>query len=502
MKKRITCLLVAVLLFTTLMSVTAGATTPITTVDILATYPMVTEHPDFVVWLSNSVCRVDESVNSGGYHNGVRWRNVPTGIALSENDTFRAGVMYELSIFLTANSGYTFDVNSTQIQINLDSSTTFSYVQNDTDRVVVSLQMAAESIYVNQVSLSGLAAPVADALPDYIVSLADTTCMLNPSVTATQQGGVVWYDLTEGQYISVGTKYKAGHEYWAEIHLDAVEGYTFALNATAYVDGRAFSVGGTGESIVILVDFPGIKEEVHTHVPSDWRITQVYHYKACTTCGDMLDQEDHRWSPRYHAVDASGHAYQCADCKCYDTVKPHNPGPAATETTPQTCKDCDYVIAPAKKHTHELSKVPQVPATCTLEGNIEYYVCSGCSECFIDSEGKDRITETMSVSLSALGHTTSDDWTYDDNYHWRICTVCEEILIETKMVHDMASEKCTTCGYGGTVPEETVPAVSQPQPQTGKESALPWWALVLISLAAVCVGLGGGILLMKLTKKK
>lgn len=307
----------------------------------------------------------------------------------------------------------------------------------------------------------------------------------------------------------------------------------------------------------------------HVHTPSDWRTTQVYHYTVCTTCGEFLEQEDHtggiatcaekgvctvcgyayievtenhnpdtskwtacgdlyhahlctlcgahcdiqdhRWSPRYHAVDASGHAYQCADCKGYDKTVPHNPGPAATETTPQTCKDCGYVIAPVKSHVHDLSKVPQVPATCTEEGNIEYYVCTGCMECFTDPEGKDKIPETASVTVGALGHTTSDTWEYDENHHWRLCTVCDEVLIETQMIHEMDNETCTTCGYNASVAEDTTSAPtettpqateSQPQAQESRKKTMPWWTLPLIGVGAVGVGIGAGILILKQNKKK
>lgn len=44
---------------------------------------------------------------------------------------------------------------------------------------------------------------------------------------------------------------------------------------------------------------------------------------------------------------AEGHAHKCKNCDAHDTVQPHTPGAAATESTPQTCTVCGYIIAPA-----------------------------------------------------------------------------------------------------------------------------------------------------------
>jgi len=200
----------------------------------------------------------------------------------------------------------------------------------------------------------------------------------------------------------------------------------------------------------------------HIHTPSDWRITQAYHYTVCTTCGDMLEQEDHkggkatcaepavcsvcdyayeqphenhtpedkwtargdmyhmhkcklcgahcdiedhRWGSKYDYKVADGHARICADCKGHSAIKPHTPGPEATETTPQTCKDCGYIITPVKNHTHNLTAVKGKEPTCTEDGIKAHYVCNSCSKLFADEDGNSEITD---VSLPALGHDMKD----------------------------------------------------------------------------------------------
>ena len=299
----------------------------------------------------------------------------------------------------------------------------------------------------------------------------------------------------------------------------------------------------------------------HVHTPSAWRTTGAYHYKVCTECGDFLEQEDHkggaatcsakgkcavcgyeyieeneshnpdtskwvarvdmyhfhpckdcgahcdvedhRWSPTYLYKDATGHAWVCADCKANSQIEKHNPGPAATETTPQTCKECGYVIQPVKSHTHDLTKVPQTPADCVNEGNIEYYFCTGCNDCFTDAEAKNKIPETMSVMVGALGHTISDTWCSDDAYHWRVCATCNQTLDETKMLHEMAEGKCATCGYGsGTAESKTEAAQVETQPAERKGSEnRSWLAVLLVALVCFAAAITATVIVLKMRKK-
>lgn len=312
----------------------------------------------------------------------------------------------------------------------------------------------------------------------------------------------------------------------------------------------------------------------HTHTPSQWRTTGIYHYKACTTCGEFLEQEDHtggtatcsakgkcsvcgyeyieenenhipdtskwvartdmyhyhsckycgahcdiedhRWSPTYLYQDVIGHAWICADCKATSKIEVHNPGPAATETTPQTCKDCGYIIEPAKNHKHELTKVPQTPATCIEEGNIEYYTCSGCSERFTDAEGNNVIPKDMSVAVGALGHVASDDWNYDAQYHWRTCSVCKAVLEETRLFHEAENEKCTTCGYvinseqtktdsSGTEAAVGSSPAENPQeeqiPPKKEKSGISWVSAVLIGVCTFGAAVTTTVIILKKQKK-
>ena len=112
---------------------------------------------------------------------------------------------------------------------------------------------------------------------------------------------------------------------------------------------------------------------------------------------------------------ADGHAYTCTrNSEHHDTVYPHNPDRTApTETEPQTCTQCGYVIAAATGHIHanHLTPVAAKAATCTEAGNTAYYKCS-CGKLFVDGTASVETTAT-GVVLPASGHSytvqNSDD---------------------------------------------------------------------------------------------
>ncbi len=181
--------------------------------------------------------------------------------------------------------------------------------------------------------------------------------------------------------------------------------------------------------------------------------------------------------------DKSGHWHECSLCHDKKDEAAHTPGAAATETTPQKCTECDYIITPALGHTHSLTPVAAKDATCTNDGNTAYYVCSGCSKWYEDAAGNVEITDHSSVVRGALGHnwkaatctapktcntcgaTEGDplghsegtEWKYDSENHWHTCTVagCGVLIDSSKAAHtpDRAAAtetdpiKCSVCGY-------------------------------------------------------
>ena len=61
----------------------------------------------------------------------------------------------------------------------------------------------------------------------------------------------------------------------------------------------------------------------------------------------------------------------------------------------RTCTRCNEEetrAIPAIGHVHSMTHVDAKPATCSSEGSIAYYKCSGCGLCFKDEEGSQELT--------------------------------------------------------------------------------------------------------------
>ena len=110
---------------------------------------------------------------------------------------------------------------------------------------------------------------------------------------------------------------------------------------------------------------------------------------------------------------------------------------------------------------HNLEHHDAKNATCTADGNIEYYTCTRCEELFKDAEGKEAISSEDTVT-KANGHTEVIDaakpatCTETGLTEGKHCSVCNEVLVKQETVsaltHDWGewivttAPTCTTLG--------------------------------------------------------
>lgn len=217
---------------------------------------------------------------------------------------------------------------------------------------------------------------------------------------------------------------------------------------------------------------------------TDCQSVKKYYYDCAycdligTNTWDSTTYGPHNYAATWSS-DADGHWHECSLCHDKKDNAAHTPGAAATETTPQKCTECDYIITPALGHTHHMTPVAANPATCTEDGNKAYYVCSGCSKWFEDATGNVEITDHSSVVLGHLGHDWADAtctapktcsrcgategnaldhdfadvWSSDASGHWHACSRCDAKDGEAAHTPDReaATEtdpiKCTECDY-------------------------------------------------------
>ena len=219
---------------------------------------------------------------------------------------------------------------------------------------------------------------------------------------------------------------------------------------------------------------------------TDCQSVKKYYYDCAycdligTNTWDSTTYGPHNYAATWSS-DADGHWHECSLCHDKKDQAAHTPGAAATETTPQKCTECDYIITPALGHTHHMTPVAAKPATCTEDGNTAYYVCSGCSKWYEDATGSVEITDHSTVVIghpghdfapatctapktckcdgcgategNPLGHNFATVWSSNATNHWHACTRCDAKDGEAAHTPDRnaATEtdqiKCSECDY-------------------------------------------------------
>ncbi len=126
-----------------------------------------------------------------------------------------------------------------------------------------------------------------------------------------------------------------------------------------------------------------------------------------------------------------------------------------------TCSRCDHVeveAIPILGHTHVLTRHAAVPATCTQDGNIEYWQCSVCHKYFSD-EGVTEIS-LGDTAIDLLGHDFVDHAGQDPtctDHGWNAystCTRCDytsyseiQALGHDYVHHNSQAATCTEHGW-------------------------------------------------------
>ena len=278
--------------------------------------------------------------------------------------------------------------------------------------------------------------------------------------------------------------------------------YTLPANGFTAPAGKQFKGWSTGASGAVIagttynvtgdVTLYAIWEnKPHTHTyNTTWSTDETNHWHECSVCGDKKDLAAHVDANKDHNCDVCGkkmsdhtggtatckdkatcticgqkygdlaahnyktewskdknrHWHECSVCGDKKDVAAHTPGAPATETTPQTCTICGYVIKAALGHTHNFNQKNtsetylKSAATCTKKA-VYYYSCT-CGE---------KGTETFE-SGDLAAHSYKTEWSKDSTKHWHECSVCGNNKDEAAHTPGAAAtettpQTCTTCGY-------------------------------------------------------
>ena len=160
--------------------------------------------------------------------------------------------------------------------------------------------------------------------------------------------------------------------------------------------------------------------------------------RSCNDCNFSetadVGATDHSFNLEIYGYQAAdGHARRCTVCGEKATVESHTPGSAATETDPQICTVCEYVIVAPLGHTHsfalETKSEVTLKSVADCENAATYYKSCSC--------GAVSESETFTIG-SPLGH----------DYAAATCTApktCKNCPVTDgdPLGHDYAAATCT-----------------------------------------------------------
>lgn len=171
----------------------------------------------------------------------------------------------------------------------------------------------------------------------------------------------------------------------------------------------------------------------------------------CNVCGAVREAE-HKFSTVW-SKDASGHWHACSKCGAKADIGKHYPGPAATEEKAQLCLTCGYTLTAKLNHVHEYS------AEWTSDAAGHWHACADCEEQKdLEEHTFDDLCDpdcNVCGYVTGEAHFFEDSWQSDETSHWRVCTLCGAEAEAATHTPDAATGICTVCGYEGEIPETT-----------------------------------------------
>ena len=157
----------------------------------------------------------------------------------------------------------------------------------------------------------------------------------------------------------------------------------------------------------------------------NWLLRNTFEYIKVT----LGDDHTHTYGMTYSS-DSTGHWKTCTECGANGEFSKHTGG-TATCTAKAVCETCDQPYG--ELGAHKLTKTDAKAASCTEAGNEAYWTCSGCGKYFSDENGTNEI-EKDSWVLKTLGHdmTKTDakeaTCTEDGNNEYYTCSRCSGVF--------------------------------------------------------------------------
>ena len=162
-------------------------------------------------------------------------------------------------------------------------------------------------------------------------------------------------------------------------------------------------------------------------------------YYTCSACGKIFKDAEGTQETTFknEILAAIGHMMTKTDAKAATCTEDGNNAYYTCSACGKIFKDADgktVTTVEAEKIAatgHTMTKTEAKAATCTEDGNNEYYTCSACGKAFKDADGK-TVTTVEAEKIAATGHTMTKTeakaatCTEDGNIAYWYCSVCNK----------------------------------------------------------------------------
>ena len=190
-------------------------------------------------------------------------------------------------------------------------------------------------------------------------------------------------------------------------------------------------------------------------------------YYTCSACGKAFKDADGKTVTTVEAekIAATGHTMTKTDAKAATCTEDGNIAYWYCSVCNKYFSDENGTTEIALDDTvvkahHTLTKTDAKAATCTEEGNNEYYTCSACGKIFKDADGK-TVTTVEAEKIAATGHTMtkteakSATCTEDGNNEYYTCSACGKAFKDAdgKTVTTVEAETIAATGHTMTKTE-------------------------------------------------
>lgn len=150
---------------------------------------------------------------------------------------------------------------------------------------------------------------------------------------------------------------------------------------------------------------------------------------------------------------------------------------------------CTVTVTEGEPHVHTLRSITPSEPTCTLDGNVPYYMCTVCAHRFADGEGTQELTDVADYALMATGHNDVS-WKNEGKTHVQVCS-CGSQIPNTSGVHadDDNDSLCDVCSLHYRDVPYIGPANNPSEQLVAKDSnkTLLIWVGILVAAAVLFV---------------